>query len=58
MARGFEYNSRFVRHAFFSRMSLQNSRHNPAMLNFQEVILTLQRYWADRGCAVLQPYDM
>ncbi len=28
------------------------------MLNFQEVILTLQRYWGDRGCAVLQPYDM
>jgi glycyl-tRNA synthetase alpha chain len=28
------------------------------MLNFQEVILTLQRYWADRGCALLQPYDM
>jgi glycyl-tRNA synthetase alpha chain len=40
-------------------MSLQNFRQtNPAMLNFQEVILTLQRYWGDRGCAVLQPYDM
>ena len=21
-------------------------------------ILTLQRYWAGRGCVVLQPYDM
>src|SRR4051812_31066762 len=28
------------------------------MLNFQEVILALQRYWSDRGCAILQPYDM
>ena len=28
------------------------------MLNFQEVILTLQRYWGDRSCAILQPYDM
>jgi glycyl-tRNA synthetase alpha chain len=28
------------------------------MLNFQEVILTLQRYWGDRRCAILQPYDM
>jgi glycyl-tRNA synthetase alpha chain len=28
------------------------------MLNFQEVILTLQRYWGERGCAILQPYDM
>ena len=25
---------------------------------FQDLILTLQRYWADRGCAILQPYDM
>ncbi len=25
---------------------------------FQEVILNLQSYWASKGCAVLQPYDM
>jgi len=25
---------------------------------FQDLILALQRYWADRGCVVLQPYDM
>jgi len=25
---------------------------------FQDIILTLQRYWAERGCALLQPYDM
>jgi glycyl-tRNA synthetase alpha chain len=25
---------------------------------FQDTILTLQRYWAERGCALLQPYDM
>lgn len=24
---------------------------------FQDVILSLQRYWADQGCVVLQPYD-
>ena len=28
------------------------------MSTFQEVILTLQRYWGERGCAILQPYDM
>jgi len=28
------------------------------MLNFQQVILTLQDYWGQRGCALLQPYDM
>jgi len=26
--------------------------------SFQEVILRLQSYWAARGCAILQPYDM
>ncbi len=28
------------------------------MLSFQQIILRLQSYWADRGCALLQPYDM
>jgi glycyl-tRNA synthetase alpha chain len=26
--------------------------------SFQALLLTLQRFWADRGCVVLQPYDM
>jgi len=26
--------------------------------SFQDLILTLQRYWAHQGCVVLQPYDM
>ncbi len=25
---------------------------------FQEMILTLQRFWAEQGCVVLQPYDL
>jgi glycyl-tRNA synthetase alpha chain len=29
-----------------------------AMQTFQQLILALQRYWDDRGCALLQPYDM
>ena len=28
------------------------------MLTFQQVILTLQEYWDQQGCALLQPYDM
>ncbi len=28
------------------------------MLSFQQIILTLQNYWAQHGCALLQPYDM
>ena len=27
-------------------------------MNFQEVILTLQAYWAKRGCLIVQPYDL
>ena len=27
------------------------------MLTFQDIILTLQQYWADQGCVILQPYD-
>jgi glycyl-tRNA synthetase alpha chain len=29
-----------------------------ASRTFQGLILTLQRYWAERGCVLLQPYDM
>jgi glycyl-tRNA synthetase alpha chain len=25
---------------------------------FQDLILTLQHYWADQGCVLMQPYDM
>jgi len=27
-------------------------------LSFQQIILKLHEYWGDRGCAILQPYDM
>ena len=26
--------------------------------SFQDLILKLERYWADHGCVILQPYDM
>jgi glycyl-tRNA synthetase alpha chain len=29
-----------------------------APASFQSLILALQRYWADRGCVILQPYDV
>ncbi|HEX3863579.1 MAG TPA: glycine--tRNA ligase subunit alpha [Stellaceae bacterium] len=29
-----------------------------AATSFQELILTLQRYWAAQGCVILQPYDI
>ncbi|MCH9643301.1 MAG: glycine--tRNA ligase subunit alpha [Gammaproteobacteria bacterium] len=27
-------------------------------LSFQKIILALQQYWSEQGCAILQPYDM
>ena len=26
--------------------------------SFQDFILALQRFWAEQGCVILQPYDM
>ena len=26
--------------------------------SFQDMILTLHHYWSERGCVILQPYDM
>lgn len=26
--------------------------------SFQQLVLTLQQFWADQGCVILQPYDM
>ncbi len=30
----------------------------PPMISFQHLILRLQEYWDNQGCALLQPYDM
>lgn len=27
-------------------------------MTFQDLILTLQKYWTEKGCALIQPYDM
>jgi glycyl-tRNA synthetase alpha chain len=27
-------------------------------MNFQELIMTLERFWSDRGCVIQQPYDL
>ncbi|MEZ5554315.1 glycine--tRNA ligase subunit alpha [Haliea sp.] len=31
---------------------------SPAPLSFQDLILTLQQFWAEQGCVILQPLDM
>ena len=33
-------------------------RGTPLSLSFQDLILTLHRYWGAQGCVILQPYDM
>ena len=32
--------------------------NNTGALSFQDLILTLHHYWSDKGCLILQPYDM
>ncbi|WP_141090694.1 glycine--tRNA ligase subunit alpha, partial [Campylobacter concisus] len=27
-------------------------------MTFSQIILTLQNYWQEQGCVILQPYDM
>ena len=34
------------------------SKPSQAATCFQDLILTLQEYWAGQGCLILQPYDM
>lgn len=31
---------------------------SPQGLSFQDLILTLHRYWSEKGCLILQPYDL
>jgi len=38
------------------KVSKPDGRNAP--LSFQDLILKLERYWADQGCVILQPYDM
>ncbi len=35
-----------------------NNDKAPAFCSFQELILRLQQFWAERGCVIAQPYDM
>ena len=33
-------------------------KHAPDVQTFQGLIFALEKYWAQQGCAILQPYDM
>ncbi len=36
----------------------RRTRDGKSVLSFQDLILRLQNYWSDQGCAILQPYDI
>ena len=37
---------------------MSSKTHKPDVSTFQGLILALQQYWAERGCIIMQPYDM
>ena len=39
-------------------MAQRNSNIMAIKKDFQSIILTLHRFWAQQGCAILQPYDI
>src|SRR3990170_2663496 len=39
-------------------MSKPSKSAKDGALSFQDLILRLERFWADQGCVILQPYDM
>jgi glycyl-tRNA synthetase alpha chain len=47
--------------AFAAAYSLQidqmSAKKADGPLSFQDLILRLQQYWAERGCVIMQPYD-
>jgi len=44
--------------AFEASNNAMSKKKPPAMLSFQDLILKLQQFWAERGCVIMQPYDM
>ncbi len=43
---------------FFRRLTWNAMSNAIRTITFQDLILTLQNFWARQGCVVLQPYDM
>ncbi|HHH39169.1 MAG TPA: glycine--tRNA ligase subunit alpha [Sedimenticola sp.] len=39
-------------------MTTESSSSSDANTTFQGLIFALERYWAEQGCTILQPYDM
>ena len=39
-------------------MAKKKKAAKPRPPSFQDLILRLERFWADQGCVILQPYDL
>ena len=37
---------------------MKTTKIGPKPRSFQDLIFTLQHYWSEHGCVILQPYDM
>lgn len=52
------YNVRSLIYIARAGNRLSPKTHKPDVSTFQGLILALQQYWAERGCVIMQPYDM
>jgi hypothetical protein len=50
--------ARCLRESIYTRGPMKPPRLGSTPRTFQEMIFVLQRYWADQGCVILEPYDM
>ena len=37
---------------------VKSTKTDDPKASFQDLILRLERFWADQGCVILQPYDI
>jgi len=47
----------YTSRVFRKRPRSMTAKDAQSFLSFQDLILRLQQYWAERGCVVMQPYD-
>lgn len=43
---------------FDNKLDIIRFENIGGQMNFQDIILELQKYWAEQGCSILQPYDI
>ena len=51
------YNYESLRSRLVSHSNVKNKNENSKGQTFQEIIMSLQKFWSKYGCVLLQPYD-